>query len=47
MPILNASISTKLVSETGVGTVAAGVVKAKSDHVVMWQVMMVVQVLHH
>lgn len=31
----NASISTKLVSETGVGTVAAGVVKAKSDHVVV------------
>lgn len=31
----SASISTKLVSETGVGTVAAGVVKAKSDHVVI------------
>lgn len=31
----DASISTKLVSETGVGTVAAGVVKAKSDHVVI------------
>ncbi len=28
-----ASISTKLVSETGVGTVAAGVAKAKSDHI--------------
>jgi glutamate synthase (NADPH/NADH) large chain len=28
-----ASISTKLVSETGVGTVAAGVTKAKSDHI--------------
>ena len=28
-----ASISVKLVSETGVGTVAAGVAKAKSDHV--------------
>ncbi len=31
----NASISTKLVSEVGVGTVAAGVAKAKSDHVVI------------
>ncbi|HEY3326147.1 MAG TPA: glutamate synthase large subunit [Novimethylophilus sp.] len=31
----NASISTKLVSETGVGTVAAGVAKAKSDHIVI------------
>ena len=30
-----ASISTKLVSETGVGTVAAGVAKAKSDHIVV------------
>jgi len=30
-----ASISVKLVSETGVGTVAAGVAKAKSDHVVI------------
>jgi len=30
-----ASISTKLVSETGVGTVAAGVAKAKSDHIVI------------
>ena len=30
-----ASISTKLVSETGVGTVAAGVTKAKSDHIVI------------
>jgi glutamate synthase (NADPH/NADH) large chain len=29
----NASISVKLVSEVGVGTVAAGVSKAKSDHV--------------
>jgi glutamate synthase domain-containing protein 2/glutamate synthase domain-containing protein 1/glutamate synthase domain-containing protein 3 len=29
----NASISVKLVSEIGVGTVAAGVAKAKSDHV--------------
>jgi glutamate synthase domain-containing protein 2/glutamate synthase domain-containing protein 1/glutamate synthase domain-containing protein 3 len=29
----NASISVKLVSEVGVGTVAAGVAKAKSDHV--------------
>ncbi len=28
-----ASISTKLVSETGVGTIAAGVTKAKSDHI--------------
>jgi glutamate synthase (NADPH/NADH) large chain len=28
-----ASISTKLVSEVGVGTIAAGVAKAKSDHV--------------
>src|SRR5208337_4479321 len=28
-----ASISVKLVSEVGVGTVAAGVAKAKSDHV--------------
>jgi glutamate synthase (NADPH/NADH) large chain len=31
----SASISTKLVSETGVGTVAAGVTKAKSDHIVI------------
>ena len=31
----NASISVKLVSEVGVGTVAAGVAKAKSDHVVI------------
>ena len=31
----NASISVKLVSEVGVGTVAAGVVKAKADHVVI------------
>ena len=30
-----ASISVKLVSETGVGTVAAGVAKAKSDHIVV------------
>jgi glutamate synthase (NADPH/NADH) large chain len=30
-----ASISTKLVAETGVGTVAAGVAKAKSDHIVI------------
>jgi len=30
-----ASISVKLVSEIGVGTVAAGVVKAKADHVVI------------
>jgi glutamate synthase (NADPH/NADH) large chain len=30
-----ASISVKLVSETGVGTVAAGVSKAKADHVVI------------
>ena len=30
-----ASISTKLVSETGVGTVATGVAKAKSDHIVI------------
>src|SRR5206468_5771688 len=29
----NASISVKLVSEVGVGTVAAGVAKAKADHV--------------
>ncbi|MDB5991522.1 MAG: Glutamate synthase large chain [Herbaspirillum sp.] len=31
----SASISVKLVSEVGVGTVAAGVAKAKSDHVVI------------
>ncbi|MFA6313394.1 MAG: glutamate synthase-related protein [Sterolibacterium sp.] len=31
----HASISVKLVSEVGVGTVAAGVVKAKADHVVI------------
>lgn len=31
----NASISVKLVSKTGVGTVAAGVAKAKSDHIVI------------
>jgi glutamate synthase (NADPH/NADH) large chain len=31
----NASISVKLVSEVGVGTVAAGVAKAKADHVVI------------
>ena len=31
----NADISVKLVSETGVGTVAAGVAKAKSDHIVI------------
>ncbi|HEX5393162.1 MAG TPA: glutamate synthase central domain-containing protein, partial [Rhodocyclaceae bacterium] len=31
----SASISVKLVSETGVGTVAAGVSKAKADHVVI------------
>ena len=31
----NATISVKLVSETGVGTVAAGVAKAKSDHIVI------------
>ncbi|MFZ2387037.1 MAG: glutamate synthase-related protein [Polaromonas sp.] len=31
----HASISVKLVSETGVGTIAAGVAKAKSDHVVI------------
>jgi len=31
----NASISVKLVAETGVGTVAAGVAKAKSDHIVI------------
>ncbi len=30
-----ASISVKLVSETGIGTVAAGVAKAKSDHIVV------------
>ena len=30
-----ASISVKLVSKTGVGTVAAGVAKAKSDHIVI------------
>ena len=30
-----ATISTKLVSETGIGTVAAGVAKAKSDHIVV------------
>ena len=30
-----ASISVKLVSETGVGTVAAGVAKAKADHIVI------------
>lgn len=31
----SADISVKLVSETGVGTVAAGVAKAKSDHIVI------------
>lgn len=31
----SASISVKLVSETGIGTVAAGVAKAKSDHIVV------------
>jgi len=31
----NARISVKLVSEVGVGTVAAGVTKAKSDHIVI------------
>ncbi len=31
----NATISVKLVSETGVGTVAAGVAKAKADHIVI------------
>jgi glutamate synthase (NADPH/NADH) large chain len=31
----NASVSVKLVSEVGVGTVAAGVSKAKADHVVI------------
>ena len=31
----HASISTKLVSEIGVGTIAAGVAKCKSDHVVI------------
>ncbi|MBC7513695.1 MAG: glutamate synthase subunit alpha, partial [Herminiimonas sp.] len=31
----NASISVKLVSEVGVGTIAAGVAKAKADHVVV------------
>ena len=30
-----ADVSVKLVSEVGVGTVAAGVAKAKSDHVVI------------
>ncbi len=30
-----ASVSVKLVSETGVGTIAAGVAKAKADHVVI------------
>ncbi len=30
-----ASISVKLVSETGVGTIAAGVTKAKADHIVV------------
>ena len=30
-----ASISVKLVSEVGVGTIAAGVAKAKADHVVI------------
>jgi glutamate synthase (NADPH/NADH) large chain len=30
-----ASVSVKLVSETGIGTVAAGVAKAKSDHIVV------------
>ncbi len=33
MPIRQARISVKLVSEVGVGTVAAGVAKARSDHV--------------
>jgi glutamate synthase (NADPH/NADH) large chain len=32
---VNASVSVKLVSEVGVGTVAAGVAKAKADHVVI------------
>jgi len=31
----HASISTKLVSEVGVGTIAAGVAKCKSDHIVI------------
>jgi glutamate synthase domain-containing protein 2 len=31
----NARVSTKLVSEVGVGVVAAGVAKAKSDHIVI------------
>ena len=31
----NASVSVKLVAETGVGTVAAGVTKAKADHIVI------------
>jgi glutamate synthase (NADPH/NADH) large chain len=31
----HASISTKLVSEVGVGTIAAGVTKCKSDHIVI------------
>ena len=31
----NASISVKLAAETGVGTVAAGVTKAKADHIVI------------
>ena len=32
---LSASVSVKLVSEVGVGTVAAGVAKAKADHIVI------------
>src|SRR5690606_35123733 len=32
---LRASVSVKLVSEVGVGTVAAGVAKAKADHIVI------------
>ncbi|HTH93932.1 MAG TPA: glutamate synthase-related protein [Rhodocyclaceae bacterium] len=32
---LSASVSVKLVSEVGVGTVAAGVAKAKADHIVV------------
>src|SRR5690606_10394611 len=32
---LQASVSVKLVSEVGVGTVAAGVAKAKADHIVI------------
>jgi glutamate synthase (ferredoxin) len=43
---LKARINVKLVSEVGVGTIAAGVAKAKAD-VILIQVLMEEQVLHH